>query len=152
MPSFIRSPKDFLAGLMFIVIGLVAVYIARDLTFGSAVKMGPGYFPTILGGLLAAIGVVCIVESLSVKGAALEKIAFKPLVLVCVSTVLFGVMLRNAGMVFAIAFLVFMSAYASIKFRLVVAFRIFMIMALFCYLVFVKGLGLPMPMLGTWLA
>jgi hypothetical protein len=61
-------------------------------------------------------------------------------------------MLRNAGMVFAIAFLVFMSAYASIKFRLVVAFRIFMIMALFCYLVFVKGLGLPMPMLGTWLA
>ena len=151
MPSVIRSPKDFLAGLMFIVIGLIAVFIARDYSFGSAVKMGPGYFPTILGGLLAAIGVACIVESLRAKGAALEKIVFKPMVLVCVSTLLFGLMLRNAGMVFAIAFLIFMSAYASVKFRWVVALCIFIIMALFCYLVFVKALGLPMPLLGTWL-
>ena len=150
MPLFIRSPKDFLAGLMFIVVGLVAVFIARDYSFGSAVKMGPGYFPTILGGLLAAIGMVCIVASLRAKGAALEKIAFKPMVLVCVSTLLFGFMLRNAGVVFAIAFLIFMSAYASVKFRWVVAFRIFVIMTLFCYLVFVLGLGLPMPLLGKW--
>lgn len=152
MPSFIRSPKDFLAGLMFIVIGLVAVFIAREYAFGAAVKMGPGYFPSVLGGLLAVIGLVCIVESLSSKGEALEKIAFKPLVLVCLSTVLFGVMLRNVGVVFAIAVLVFMSAYASIKFRWSVALRIFLIMAAFCYLVFVKALGLPMPLLGTWFA
>lgn len=152
MPSFIRSPKDFLAGLMFIVIGLVAVFIARDYAFGSAVRMGPGYFPTFLGGLLAVVGLVCIVESLSSQGTPLEKIAFKPLVLVCLSTVLFGVMLRNAGIVFAIACMVFISAYASIKFRWMVAMRIFVIMTLFCYLVFVKALGLPMPLLGTWLS
>jgi Tripartite tricarboxylate transporter TctB family len=149
--SVIRSPKDFLAGLMFVVIGLAAVFLARDLAFGSAVKMKEGYFPTIMGGLLAIIGLICIIRSLSLKGEVLEKVAFKPLILVCVSTVLFGLMLRNAGMVFAIAFLIFMSAYASVKFRWVVAFNMFMIMALFCYLVFIRGLGLSMPLLGKWL-
>lgn len=119
---------------------------------GAAVKMGAGYFPTVLGGLLALIGIACMAQSLAAQGAPLEKLAYKPMLLVCFSTALFGVLLRNAGMPIAIGALVFLSAFASSKFRWVVAFRIFMIMALFCYLVFVKGLGLPMPLLGNWFA
>ena len=57
MSSLIRSPKDFCAGLIYLAIGLGAIYIGRELPMGTAFKMGPAYFPTVLGGLLAFIGV-----------------------------------------------------------------------------------------------
>ena len=58
----IRNPKDFWAGLLYVVLGLAAVYIAQDYEMGTATRMGPGYFPTLLGGFLALIGVVSLVS------------------------------------------------------------------------------------------
>ena len=52
LSSFIRSPKDFCAGLIYLAIGLGAIYIGRELPMGTALKMGPAYFPTVLGWLL----------------------------------------------------------------------------------------------------
>ena len=60
MKTELRANKDFWAGMMLIVIGAAAMFIARDYRFGSALRMGPGFFPTILGGILIAFG-ACIV-------------------------------------------------------------------------------------------
>ena len=68
MSSLIRSPRDFCAALIYLAIGLGAIYMGSELPMGTAVKMGPAYFPTFLGGLLAFIGLLALVRSVVRKG------------------------------------------------------------------------------------
>ena len=151
MRLLIRSPRDFWAGVLYAGFGGTAVLIARDYGMGSGARMGPAYFPTVLGSLLLAIGIASIVRSLARDGEPLGAIAWKPMVLVTAATALFGLLLRSAGLVPAIVALVLVSAAASVKFRL--AWRALGLMSLlvaFCALVFVEGLGLRVPLLGAW--
>jgi hypothetical protein len=145
-----RNPKDFWTGLIYICFGSSAILIARDYGMGTAVKMGPAYFPTILGGLLVGIGVISVIRSFVVPGALIGAFAFKGLILVSVSVLLFGLVVRGAGLAVAIPLLVIISALASLRFR----WRATLIMAagltIFCVLVFVKGLGIPLPIIGPW--
>ena len=151
MKPRIRSPKDFWAGVLYAGFGGIAVIFARDYGMGSGARMGPAYFPTVLGSLLLLIGFASIVRSLAKDGEPLGAIAWKPMLLVTAATVLFGLLLRAAGLVPAIVVLVLVSAAASVKFRF--AWRALGLMALlvaFCALVFVEGLGLNVPLLGAW--
>jgi Tripartite tricarboxylate transporter TctB family len=145
-----RNPKDFWTGLIYICFGSSAILIARDYGMGTAVKMGPAYFPTILGGLLVGIGVISVIRSFVVPGALIGAFAFKGLILVSVSVLLFGLVVRGAELAVAIPLLVIISALASLRFR----WRATLIMAagltIFCVLVFVKGLGIPLPIIGSW--
>lgn len=150
MPSFIRNPKDFWSGIMFIFFGLAAVFIARDYAMGSAGRMGPAYFPTALGWLLSALGAAAVVRSFIVTGEKLEKFVLKPLVLVLVGVVLFGVVVRTAGLVIAIPLLIVISAVASEKFTWKATIALAIGITVFSVLLFVKALGLPMPVLGSW--
>ena len=151
MASFIRNPKDFLSGLMFLAFGGSAIFIAQDYEMGQAVRMGPGYFPTVLGVLLCLVGAVCVVRSLSTAGAPVERIALKPLLLVTVSTLVFGLLARNAGLVAALAAAILISSVASSKFTIKAAALTIVLLTAFCYLVFLKALGLPIPVIGPWL-
>ena len=151
MPTFIRHPKDFWAGVIFVFFGLAAMYIGQDYPMGSAGRMGPAFFPTFLGGLLALIGAASVVRSLLRPGDAITRIHFKNLVLILVAVLLFGFLLRGAGLVPAIVVLVMLSAFASPQFKLVPTLLIAAGLAGFSVLVFVKLLGLPMPVLGPWL-
>jgi hypothetical protein len=149
--SFVRSPKDFWAGLLYAAFGGAAIVIARDYGMGSSSRMGPAYFPTVLGSLLLLIGIASLVRSFFAKGEPIGAIAWKGMFLVTSATVLFGVLLRPAGLVAALAVLILVSAAASIKFRF--DWRALTMMAgliVFCALVFVQGLGLPVSLLGTW--
>lgn len=150
MSSFIRNPKDFWSGVMFLALGLAAVIIARDYPMGSAGRMGPGYFPTALGWILSGIGAVCVGRSFFTKGEALEKFAFKELFLILVSVLLFGAIVRGAGLAIAIPVLIIASAYASKKFGWVPAIALSIGLTIFSVLLFVKALGLPMPVIGPW--
>jgi len=148
----IRSPKDFWAGLLYAGFGAAAVLIARDYGMGSGARMGPAYFPTVLGSLLFLIGAASIVRSLVVRGEPVGAIAWKGLLLVTAGTVLFGVLLRPAGMIAAVAVLVLVSAAASAKFRFEwQALALMALLIAFCSLVFVKGLGMNVPLVGPWL-
>ncbi|HQX25981.1 MAG: tripartite tricarboxylate transporter TctB family protein, partial [Xanthomonadales bacterium] len=69
----IKSPQDFWAGLMFIVFGLFFLIVARDYQMGTAVRMGPGYFPTVLGGILAVLGAVVLLTSFTMSGPKVPK-------------------------------------------------------------------------------
>ncbi|MFO1314904.1 MAG: tripartite tricarboxylate transporter TctB family protein [Burkholderiales bacterium] len=148
----IRSPKDFWAGALYAALGAAAVVVARDYGMGSSSRMGAGYFPTVLGGLLVAVGLASLVRSFFVRGEPIGAIAWKGMALVTVATVLFGLLLRPAGLVPALVALLLVSAAASHRFRL--EWRALALMAAlvaFCALVFVKGLGLPVTLFGTWL-
>ena len=145
-----RSQKDFLSGLMFTAVGIAFAVGATNFDIGGAARMGPGYFPTILGGLLATIGAVAVVRSLLTQGEGISRFTLKGLGLVLGSTLLFGLLVRGAGLPVAIIVMVLMSGLASIKFKLVPFAIVAIGMAIFCGLVFVKGLGLPMPLIGNW--
>lgn len=151
MPTFIRHPKDFWAGIIFIFFGLAAVIIGQDYQMGTAGRMGPAYFPTILGGLLALIGVACVVRAMMRPGDAIGAFHLKNLLIVLLAVALFGVLMRGAGLAPAIVVLVMLSAWASPQFKLLPSVLIAVGLAAFSALLFVKLLGLPMPVFGPWL-
>lgn len=150
MPSLIRNPKDFWSGLIFVSFGLAAVIIGRDYSMGTAGRMGPAYFPTVLGGILTLIGLIAVVRSLVRPGEAIEKFAIKELILILLGVLVFGFIVRGAGLVPAIILLVMLSAYASVKFRVLPSLLLAVGLAVFAVLLFVKALGLPMPVIGPW--
>jgi hypothetical protein len=149
--SFVRNPKDFWIGIIFLFFGLAAVILGRDYAMGSAGRMGPAYFPTILGTLLAVIGLIGVIRAFIRKGEAVSKFHIKELALVLVAVCLFGVLMRGAGLLPAVVVLIFLSAYASPKFKWGEVALLAVGLAVFSYLVFVKLLGLPMVAFGPWL-
>jgi hypothetical protein len=144
------SGKDFWTGLIYIFFGTSAILIARGYGMGSAIKMGPAYLPSILGGLLFLIGVISLIRSILKKQTPITGITIKGLLLVVVSTVLFGLLVRGAGLVVALPVLVLVSAYASRDFRWGPSLLMAAGLTLFCIAVFLKGLGIPLPILGSW--
>lgn len=152
MRALVRSPKDFGAGALYVAFGLAAVWIGRDYTFGTGARMGPGYFPSVLGGLLVLFGLAAIVRSFVQSGGPMGTIAWKPLFLVVFATVLFGFLLPRVGLPVSLILLALVSAAASEKFRFEwrAALGLVALVAL-CALVFVTALGVPLPLFGTWL-
>ncbi len=150
MPSFIRNPKDFWTGLIYIAIGLYSIFLARDYGMGTTLKMGPGYFPSVLAGALTLIGIVSLFRSFIRRGEPVGAFALRAMALVLGATLLTGFLVRNAGLAVALPLLVLISAYASIKFRWPSALALAIGLTVFCVLVFVKGLGIPLPVLGVW--
>ena len=147
----IRHPKDFWSGLLFLGVGTAVVLLARNYQLGTGLKMGPGYFPTVLGALLALVGLVAVARSLIRPGTAIEPFHWKLLVVILGATLLFGVLIRNAGLIAAVTVLVLTSATASVYFRWHTAIALTAALVLFSVVVFVKALGLPMPLIGPWL-
>ena len=146
----IRSVKDFWPGLIYIFFGSSAVIIARDYGMGTALKMGPAYFPTILGGVLVGIGVIAVIRSFIVPGAPVGGFACKGLALVVFSVLLFGLIVRGAGLAVALPLLVVISALASVRFRWHPTLVMAAGLTIFCVVVFLKGLGIPLPTIGRW--
>lgn len=150
MPSFIRHPKDFWTGIIFLFVGLAAVIIGRDYVMGTAGRMGPAYFPTVLGGLLALIGLAAVVRSFFRDGEPIGRFAAKETLMIISAVLLFGFLIRGAGMVVSVFAIVLLSARASQKFKWRSAFLLAAGLATFSVVVFVKLLGIPIPVFGPW--
>jgi putative tricarboxylic transport membrane protein len=150
LTSLIRSPKDFWAGVIYVAFGLIAVTLARDYGMGTALRMGAGYFPTVLGGLLTLIGIISLVRSFAQGGGRIGGFPFKALSLVIVATLIFGYTVRGAGLAVALPVFVVMSAYASIHFRWSSTLAVAAGLTVFCVLVFLIALGVPLPIFGPW--
>lgn len=151
MSNVIKHPKDFWTGVMFLVVGLSAVLIGRDYAMGTAGRMGPAYFPTVLGGLLSVIGGIAVFRSFKRVGDPIEKFHLKPLLTVLAAVVLFGVLMRGAGLAPAAVVLIMVSACASPQFKWHEALLLALGMTGFAVMVFVKLLGLPLAVFGPWL-
>jgi len=143
--------KDLWTGLIFIGIGFAAVFFGRSHPMGTAMRMGPAYFPTMLGSLLVLIGLAVVLRTILKPGPPVDQLSFVKPAFVLGSTVLFGFLLQYLGLAGALILLVILSAYASERFRLRVAVALAVGLAIGSSIIFVRLLGLPIPILGTWL-
>jgi hypothetical protein len=145
-----RNVRDLGSGALYLACGVTALVIARGYGMGSALRMGPGYFPAVLAGLLALIGLASLVRGLRPSAEERPRFAWRKALFVLVPVVLFGLLLRPAGLVVAVPVLVVGSAAASARFRWPHALALAAGLTAFSVLVFVKGLRVPLPVLGSW--
>jgi len=141
-----KSPKDFWAGLMFIGFGLFfMIWAVIHYQMGTAVRMGPAYFPAVLGGMLAVLGAIVLAGSFAIVGPPVPPFSYRPLILVSVACVLYGYLMKPLGLVGATAALVYVSALGGHEFNWKEVTILYIILIAFSWLVFVKGLTLPFP-------
>ncbi|MBV5296526.1 MAG: tripartite tricarboxylate transporter TctB family protein [Curvibacter lanceolatus] len=152
----IKSQKDFFAGLMFMVVGVAFAWGATTYSVGSGARMGPGYFPLMLGILLALIGSVITFKAMVVETEGGDKIgawAWKPLFFILAANFVFGILLGGLpsiglpamGMILGIYALVIISSLAGNEFSLKGVLGLSTILAIGSYLAFVVLLKLQFP-------
>jgi hypothetical protein len=144
----LHDNKDFLSGLMFIAIGLGAIFIARDYPIGSALRMGPGYFPVALGGILFLMGVYVMVQGLIKKERVAGNWSLRALIVLPTAIVVFGLLVETAGFVPALVALTFISALAGTEFKFVEVLLLAIGLAVGSAALFIYGLGMPYPLFG----
>jgi hypothetical protein len=150
MPLEFRNNRDVWAGIMLIVTGVAAVLIARDYSFGTSLRMGPGYFPSVLGGLLTLFGVYLLGSGLR-HGTKIEgNWSPRALIVLPVSLVLFGLLMEHAGFVPALMVLIVGSSAAGGEFRLLESLVLAVGLTAFAVALFIWGLGLPYPLFAAW--
>ncbi|AEG94302.1 tripartite tricarboxylate transporter TctB family protein [Ramlibacter tataouinensis] len=158
----IKSQKDFAAGLMFLVVGAAFAWGATTYSVGDAARMGPGYFPLLLGILLAVLGVMITFQSLVVEtedGHKIGAIAWKPLGFIIGANLLFGLLLGGLpklgipamGLMVAIYGLVFVASLAGDRFRPKEVAILATILAIFSYFAFIWLLNLQFPVWPSFL-
>ena len=149
----IRNQRDFGAGVMYILIGLFFAIVAMQYQYGTAAKMGPGYFPFWLGMLMAALGLLVLVKSMGAKAAieSIPKFNWKIIGLITGSICLYGILLPKMGFLVAVLVLVMVASSASREFNWKVSVINAIVLIAFTYSVFVLGLKLQFPLLPFFL-
>lgn len=145
----IKSQRDFASGVMFIAIGVSFAIGALNYTFGSSARPGPAFFPFGLGIILALLGTVVLFTSLTIEsedGDPIGDIAFKPLLIVLAAVIVFGLALPRLGMVASLPLLIILSAMAGEEFHWGSAIVMSIALTVLSWAVFIKGLGLTIPM------
>jgi hypothetical protein len=151
----IKSQKDFWSGLMFLVVGIGFAWGATNYSFGVAARPGPGYFPFGLGILLAILGGFILFESLVVEtedGEPIGPWAWKPLIIIVFSVVMFGFILPRLGMLISLPILIVVCSLAGDEFHWKDALISVVVLTLGSWLIFIKGLSLVIPVLPPFLA
>lgn len=149
---WISNKKDFISGLMLFCIGLAIWVIASDYRMGTAFRMGPGYFPVILSILLCALGL--ITSGMALKSSKKEespKLAWRPLFIVSVAIVLFGLFINSAGLVVMTFVMAVISRFSRSGYPLVETVVLSTVLTLVCAAIFYFALKVQMPLLPTWL-
>jgi Tripartite tricarboxylate transporter TctB family len=143
----LRNPKDFWAGVMFALIGVVfiAVIYKYEYPLGTARSMGPGRFPMMVAVALTLLGSIIVLKSFFSDGAKVGKFAWRPLLWILGGVVLFGLTVKTIGLALAIIMLVLIAAYGGHEFKLREQMVVALVLAVGCALVFVKGLKLAFP-------
>jgi len=145
-PSVLNN-KDVWAGLLLIAIGAAAIFLARNYTFGTALRMGPGFFPIVLGGVLILFGLYILASGLRSGEQIGGSWSLRALVILPLALVLFGVLMEYGGFIPAMLVLIFASAAASTEFRFLEVLIFAIGLTALCVVVFVWALGLPYPLL-----
>jgi Tripartite tricarboxylate transporter TctB family len=143
----LKNPKDFWSGIMFASIGFAFAFIVKyyDYPMGTGSRMGPGYFPFVLGIIMGILGIAILIESFATEGPPVSKFAWKPLFWILGAVVLFGLIAKVSGLALAIVVLVAVSAYGGDEFKVKEVAIASLILAIFSVAVFVYGLKLPFP-------
>ena len=141
----VKSPQDLGAGLVFMLIGLAGLYFGSELAFGSAARMGPGYFPTVLSILILALGIIIGLRGLSVEGPPVEPVQLRPIAFVVAAILIFGVLIETVGLALTAVLLTLFAAFARRDVKLSETLLLGAGLAIFAVTVFVYVLGQPLP-------
>ena len=149
----IKNEKDFWSGLIFMLVGLGFAWGALSYSFGSSARPGPAYFPFGLGILLALLGAMEIFKALTFESDGGGKIGPWPLkqaALILGAVALFGALLPKFGLLVSLPVLIGVGSLASGEFRIKEVLANSVILTLFSWLIFIKGLGLTIPLLPAF--
>ena len=141
----LRSANDVFAGAFLIVVALAGEWLASDLRVGTAVRMGPGYFPQLVGWVVLGLGLLLALRGLIVEGPPAERWAPRPLLLIPASIAVFGYALERFGLVAAVLALVVVARVGGRDIRPVETALLGACLAAFCVLLFVRLLGMTPP-------
>ena len=150
MKPDLRNNRDFIAGLLFAVVGALAVALASDYPIGTTMRMGPGYFPTALGAILFLFGLYVLARGVRSGEKIKGTWGARALTLIALSIVLFGFLLDRAGMIPAIVVATLVAAAAGREFRLKEVLLVAVVLSVFSVAVFSYGLKLPYPIIGGY--
>jgi len=143
LSSKVRNAKDLFAGLLFAVIGATAVVIGRGYPLGSASRMGPGYFPLLVGGLLIFIGVVVAARAFAARSEPIGRLDIKPVVLVIGAVAVFAAAIEQLGLALSILVVVALGYTANSERKLTELVILAIVLAVASVAIFVYGLQLP---------
>jgi putative tricarboxylic transport membrane protein len=130
--------------VLFVAIGLAFMVVARSYRFGTAARMGPGFFPTMLGGVLVGFGLLLSLPSLVRDGDAFPRLHLRPLLTILCGIVVFALLMQPLGFVLAAVILVLICGFADPDLRLIESAGLAVLLTAFCVGVFVLLLGLPL--------
>lgn len=155
------SQKDFISGLIFTAVGIAFSMGANNFEIGGAARMGPGYFPLLLGIVLAGLGTAVTLQSFARSAAKdrIDHIAWRPLVFILLANLAFGVLLvglpsiglPHFGLIVAIYALILIAGYARPNHRLKESMVLATFLAAGSYGAFVYALNLQFPVLPWFL-
>jgi hypothetical protein len=146
-----RNNRDFFAGLLYIGTGALAMWISRDYPFGSALRMGPGYFPSVLGGIMIAFGVAVLFMGVKNNEKIKGNWSIRALFILPISAVVFGILMEEAGFIPALAALIPVAALSGKEFKWLEIVALTIGLVVLSLGVFIWGLGLPYPLIkGLW--
>jgi putative tricarboxylic transport membrane protein len=147
--------KDVLAGLLFAGVALLGLYISRDYSIGTALRMGTGYVPRLLCWILLGLGAVVLVQGL--REAPIERlpssgalVAWRSIIFVTASLVIFGLTIERLGLVAAIFLLIAFGALAARGLRLLETLLAALVLIVLSWAIFILGLGLTIPVWPEW--
>ncbi len=158
----IKSQKDFFSGLMFTVVGASFAYGATNYNIGTGGRMGPGYFPLLLGVILAVLGGAIMFKALVVEtqtGDKIGKWAWKPLFFIIAANLLFGILLGGLpslgipamGLIAAIFGVTIVASLAGDTFNLKEVLILSVVLSIGSYLAFIMLLKLQFPVWPTFI-
>jgi hypothetical protein len=150
----IKSEKDFWSGLLFVVLGVGFAWGATAYNFGSSARPGPAYFPFGLGVLTACLGGLILFKSLTIEVEGGDRIGpwpIKQAAWIVGAVVIFGLTLPRLGLALALPMLVGVGSLASGEFHLREVLLNALVLTVGCWLVFIKGLGLIIPLWPVFL-
>jgi hypothetical protein len=141
----VKSPQDFGAGVVFVLIGLAGLYFGNELAFGTAARMGPGYFPMLLSGLIVAIGMIIGFRGLAVEGPPIEPVQLRPISFIIAAILIFGFLIESTGLALTAVLLTIFAAYARPEVNVRETILLGVGLAVFTVVVFVYVLGQALP-------
>jgi hypothetical protein len=143
--------KDFWSGMMFAGFGVFALTYGSNLAVGTAVRMGPGYVPRMLSYILIALGLVILVRALMKPGETIERLHWKPIVMITAGVVAFALLFETAGMFPALVALIFLSALGGEEFKVVETVLSCVVLTALCIVLFKLGLQMNIYVIqGVW--
>ncbi len=142
----VKSPQDFGAGILFMLLGIAGIYFGKDLTYGTATRMGPGFFPIWLSWIIFGMGTILAVRGLAFVGEPIEMPQLRPLIGVIGSILVFGLLITRFGLPITVIVLTFVAAFARPSPELKETAYLAVGLAVFAVLAFIFALGQPLPL------